>query len=259
MKHVFVIFLISTGIFLSMGATSVRAQTLKMALSDTSQVITIGSNVTVDLLINTNSVPVINADALISFDPARITITSAQVSNPIFFTYAPSPVGRLLGGSTSKYLISGWEQSQAYAKTTTTDTKWASFTFQPISAGTATLTFDCTAGTGADSNINRGSDSADVINCSALTSLAVTVSAATPTPTSTTTVTSTPEPTSSATSPTTTPTPVPTSTPTTAPTTVPPTPKPTKMILKEAGVIENTLGILGLGAVLTIAGLLIIL
>lgn len=232
--------------------SAVYAQTYKFELENPSQQICINNNFKVKVLINTNNVETNNGDALITFDPAKVTINSASTGN--FYTYFSD--SGLLGGYTNKYLIDSWEESIAHSKKSATDTLFATLNLTAKAEGSAAMSFDCSPNTGSDSNINRASDSIDILNCTALTSLSVAISscgATTPTvaPTVIPTVTTTPP----------TPTSVP-ATPTIKPTTPPPptnTPKPVVTALPRAGTAELTVAFLGMGAILTIVGLLFIL
>src|SRR5512141_2153092 len=80
---------------------AVLAQYFKMELETPNTAIKAGDTFNVKMSINTQGVEAINGDALIVFDPAKISIESAQSSN--FFTFAFST---LVSGSTNKYLAS---------------------------------------------------------------------------------------------------------------------------------------------------------
>lgn len=249
MKVILTVFIIFILFVASALASNVYAQTFKFELADPSASISAGSTFKVKVLINTNGQETINGDALIKFDDTKVSIDSAQKEN--FFTYfSANP----LGGTTNKYLISSWEESVAHAKSSTTDTLFATTTLTAKASGSTALSFECTAGTEADSNINRASDARDIINCSALQPLSLTIGSAGPTSTPggpTVAPTSTPIPTSA-------PTAVPTARPTSppVPTAVPRTPVSQ---LPRAGVIDTTIKALGIGSLLTIIGILAML
>jgi len=234
-------------------ASEVNAQTFKFQLSNPSQSIKVGDNFDVKVMINTASEQTINGDALITFEPAKINVDKSKLSelvkqpNPPFFTYFSA---NMLGGSNNKLLISSWEESIARPKSSSTDTLFATLTFSAVSNGTTNLSFDCTSGNEADSNINRASDSKDIIKCP-LPTLSLNIGGAQPTTTPSATPIVTAAPTST---PSATPTKRPTSTP--VPTN---TPRPTVSVLPRAGAVEVTLGALGVGIVLTVAGVLFIL
>jgi hypothetical protein len=258
-------------LFLAFPVTAAHAQVFKMELANPSQTINVGDTVSVKILINTNNVSTINGDALITFDPSKVSIQGAQTGN--FFTYFSN---NALEGSSNKYLISSWEETIAHAKSSSTDTAFATFDVKALSAGSSVLSFECSAGTGADSNINQASDSADVINCASLTPLTLTIGSGngTPSPTSTT-LTSTPVPTTKPGSTTPTPTTKPaTATPTKVPTSTPKptaTPKPTSTPRPTAtprpkagpatppGSTGMTIAAVGIGTLLTVIGILAIL
>lgn len=242
----------------SVFAAEAHAQVFKFQLANPSQSIKVNDTFAVKILINTAGKQVINGDALMTFDPVKVSIDSAATGN--FFTYfSANP----LGGSTTKYLVSSWEESVGNAKSASSDTLFATLSMTAKSQGTTSLTFDCTVGTESDSNINQASDSKDVIVCP-LSPLSLTIGAAsgpsttptagpssTPGPTATPTIKLTPSPSST---PSATPTKGPTNTP--APTN---TPRPAISQLPRSGTTEVTMAVLGIGAVLTVVGLLIIL
>ncbi|MCL4338906.1 hypothetical protein M1271_04415 [Patescibacteria group bacterium] len=219
-------------------AEEVHAQVFKMQLANPSQTINVGDNFDIQIMINTAGQSTINGDALITYDPNAITIDSSNVKTGNFYTYfSANP----LGGYNNKFLISSWEESVAHAKSTSTDALFATMTVAAKNPGTTTLSFDCTTGNEADSNINLASDSSDIIKCP-LQPLTINIGgAAQPTA----------APTSAA----------PTSAPTTAPaatsTPIPlPTkaPRPTVAELKRAGGAEMTILGLGVGFILTVVG-----
>ena len=226
--------------FLTATVNAAYAQIFKLELADPAVPIAVGGNFQVKILINTGGQPAINGDALLSFENTKLGITLTQTGN--FFSYfSANP----LGGTANKYLVSSWEESVAHAKSSTTDTLFATMTLTAKAAGTTSLSFDCTAGNEADSNINRSSDSQDVINCSSLTPLSLTIGGGggvTPrggSPTLAPLPTATPRPTN---------TPVPTS-----------TPRPTISILPRSGTAEVTFGVMAAGIFLTVIGVLSIL
>lgn len=236
-------------------AQSVYAQTYKFELENPSSPVCNNTDFKVKILINTNNVDTNNGDTLITFDPAKVTIKSASTGN--FYTYFSD--SGLLGGYTTKYLVDSWEESAAHTKKSSTDTLFATLSLSAKAEGSTSFTLDCAPNTGSDSNINRASDSVDVLNCSALQPLSINVtscgatSAVTPTPTVTVVPTATSVP----------PTPTvvpPTSTP--RPTALPLptlTPKPQVTALPRAGAAETTVIFLGIGGLLTVVGLLFIL
>lgn len=258
------IILVFIGLFLTstIFAKQASAQTFRFEQAVPGQTIASGSNFNLKILINTNGQEAINGDALIIYDPAKVSIDSAVSGN--FFTYFSA---NQLGGSSNKYLVSSWEETIAYAKSSTTDTLFATLTLKAKTSGSTTLSFDCTSGTEADSNISRASDSTDIINCSALQALNLTIGSSTTAPSPTlppfptsTTEPGQPTPTIEVVTPTPSSTPTPTLTP--GPTNTPTptsTPKPTISQLPRAGTTEITAAVLGIGSILTILGILIIL
>lgn len=240
----------------SVFAENANAQVFKFQLANPSETITKDKNFQVKIMINTAGKATNNGDALINFDPVKVSINSATTGN---FFHSFSDAG-LLGGTTNKYLVSSWE-GVGYEKTASTDTLFATLDLTAKACGSASLSFDCTAGSEADSNINQSSDSKDIIQCP-LQPLNFTVICGSTTPTLTPGPTSspsatpkvTPSPTSAPSSPSATPTKKPTST--LAPTS---TIKPTVSVLPRSGAAEITFLGLGIGVLLTVVGVLFIL
>lgn len=251
-KGILTIF-IATGVFLvSASGSAVHAQYFKFNLLTPQNQVSVGQSVQVQILINTLGQQTINGDALITYDPAGATITSADNTN--FFTYFSATP---LGGAQNKYLVSSWEESVAHQKSSSADTPFATLNFT-LKSSCTTFSLDCTAGTESDSNINRSSDSKDIIVCpltpitvcaaGASTSAPVTPSA-TAAPTTPVGPTNTPMPTFT---PTPTNTPIPTNTP--RPTA---TPHPIITSLPRMGSSDVTIWGLGIGALFVVVGGLI--
>lgn len=222
------------------------AQSFKMQLENSGSAINVGDSFNVNILIDTGGQEAINGDVLLTYDPAMVAIDSGSSDN--FFTYHSSTP---LSGSSDKYLASSWEESVAHAKTASADTPFYTLNLTARAAGATVLSFDCVNGSEADTNINRSSDSADIVICP-LTPLNINIGgqgSLSPTPGD-----GTPSPTLA---PTVTPTLEPTATP--SPTNTPPVSQTTVTELPRAGVIENTVMFLGLGTLLTVVGFLLIL
>jgi hypothetical protein len=251
MKRNILTILLTLSLFItSAWANEVHAQYFKFNLKTPQAQVAVGQPAELSVLINTTGQQAINGDVLFTFDPAAVTINSAKNAEPVFFTYfSASP----LGGAANKYLLSSWEESVAHAKSSTTDTVMATINFT-LKSSCATLTFDCTAGTESDSNINRASDSKDIIACpltpltvcgAGSSTIAPTATTAPTTPTVTVVATATPTATR-------TPTPQATSTP--IPTN---TPRPTVSELPRTGAAEVTMLGLGIGTLFVIAGVML--
>lgn len=245
---IFVLFLFSAPI------NTVLAQVYKMELADPAQEIKVDDTFNVKVLINTEGIEAVNGDVLLIFDPLKLSVVTAASDN--FFTYNFST---LISGADNKYLASSWEESIAHAKRSSSDTPFYTLSVKAVGSGQTSLSFDCTNGSEADTNINQSSDSSDVVKCP-LSPLDLNIGGQTgPTNTPGPTSPTEPEPTAE---PTATSTPSPTKVPPTA-TPIPPTrtPIPTVAIseLPRAGIISDTLGLLGIGSVLTVLGLLFML
>lgn len=237
--------------FITAPVKSVNAQVFKLELANPGATINVGDSFNVNIMINTAGQEAINGDALINFENNKVSINSAVNGN--FFTYFAATA---LGGTNNKYLVSSWEESIAHAKSTSVDKLFATLTLTALAGPSTSLSFDCTPGTEADSNINRASDSQDIINCDGLNTLSLTIGGEGSVPTNT----PSPTPTGPTSTPVPTQTPAPTVTPVLTGTPVPTnTPLPTVSVLPQAGIVETTLGLLTLGTILTIIGLLAML
>ena len=243
---------------------AVYAQYFKLELENPGQQIKVNDVFNVNLSINTEGVEAINGDALLLFDPAKISILNGQSQN--FFTFAFST---MISGVNNKYLASSWDESVAHEKSSSVDTPFYTLSVKAVGNGQTEISFECATGSEADSNINRSSDATDVISCP-LTPLSLSIGETTgpttpPQPTATSGPAN-PTPTTGDQQPSATNTPVPTRTP--VPTAIPTnTPIPTTVRqvtttpaeLPRAGIISDTLGVLGVGTFLTVLGLLFML
>ncbi|MBI2616557.1 hypothetical protein HYW55_00285 [Candidatus Gottesmanbacteria bacterium] len=245
LAKLFLVFIIGSTLFLLAGRiNAVSAQVLKFELVP-SQTLEAGGVVKVNILINTGGQSTTNADAMILFDPNKLSVNTTQFVAGSFY---PSYLQKIVEGTTNKYLVSGYVKDISSPKSTSTDTLFATISLTALSAGTTQLSFDCTSGSTADSNINRSSDSSDIIQCP-LSPLTLTVGSGdgstSPTPT---------PPGGGQVTPTITPTATPTRTPT--PTK---TPTPTLSELPRTGTVETTFAAMGIGIVLTVVGVLLLL
>ena len=235
----------------------------KLEIVDPNQSICVGKAFQARIYINTNGTESINGDVLLNFDPAKINIESAATEN--FFTFA---FATHISGTNNKYLASSWEQSIAYTKSSTDFQPFYTLNLKAVSAGSSQLTFECVNGSEADTNINRASDSKDIVSCP-LPAITIPVSATCAAGPTVTTAPGEPTVTTAPGEPTATtapggngngagPTDVP---PTDTPTPVPPTDVPQVQVtaMPRAGIAEVTFGAFGLGAILTVIGLLFML
>lgn len=250
MKLLFKSLIVALFILFTANVHAAYAQYFKFDVSGVTQPVPVNSNFTVKVMINTAGIQTISGDALVIFDPTKVSINSATSGN--FFTYFS---GTPLGGATNKYLVSSWEESITSAKSSSSDTLFATLNMTAKANGSTSLSFDCTASSEADSNINQASDSKDIIKCDQMTPVTLTIG----TGGTTTTPGSQPTPTTGVTVPTpTTPAAVATATPIPN---IPPTntPVPAVSELPKTGMMEVTFAALGMGVLLTVVGVLFIL
>lgn len=173
MKKYFILIVFILILFPLIKPQSVLAQTMSFDPSTMGAVS--GNQFSVNININTGSQQTSSADAMILFDSSILAIQS--VSNGGFYSqFASNPIS----GTTNKYLISGFEVSPLTYKSGSG--VLATIVFQAKSNGTSPVSFECTPGSSADTNIALGTTAADIINCSALTPANYTVgpSGATP-------------------------------------------------------------------------------
>ncbi len=191
--------------------TTVFAQTLSL---DPTQIgVTVGQEFTVKININTNGVQTSGADAMITFDSNVLDLTNTA-NGGFYTTFAANP----LSGATNKYYINAFETDSTSTKTGSGTI--ATLTFKGKANGSSPVTFDCTAGSKADTNIIKSGTSDDVVNCSGLVTGSYTVGPANATPITSNTSSN-----------------------------------PTPSVLPRSGSVEVTLLAVGAGILLTLVGL----
>lgn len=230
------------------GHAQVFAQSFSFEQVNPAATTNIGNTFDVRININTGGTGANSGDALIIFDPTRLSVSSATDGH-FFHYFNASP----LGGAPTKHLVSGWEDPGHEVRSSSA-TLFSTLTLTVRSCGATTLAFDCTAGTDADTNINRATDSRDIVNCTQ--SLPITLNlcgggtvapTSPPTTPAATLAPGVPTPTYTPT-PTRTPTPIRTPTPTV-------TPRPVLAVSDTPpGIMNTTVNVLGTGAALTIVG-----
>ena len=194
-------------VFFLIKPSVVSAATL--SLSPQSRIVTPGETFSVDVLIDTAGESVTMADVYFMHDNSLME--ALTVTNGTFFpdTYhLLTPGEPYLSGTLSK-------SGESFTGTGTV----ATITFKALKEGVDTLAFKCSPGKSADTNISRGSDGEDIVECSALVDGKYTISSS-GTPGSAT---------------------------------------PTPRSLPEAGSVGNTLIAVGVGVLLTIIGIIVIL
>lgn len=145
---------------------------------------------TIKVLVDTQSVNTTSADAVIQFDSALLAVDS--VSDGTFYPTV------LHSDNNGTLVISGIVNT--VDAVVSGKGELATITFKALTAGTASVKFDCTQGQLNDSNISKSETSSesdiDILTCSSLTAGSYTIttegSASTPTPTGTGTTTATP-------------------------------------------------------------------
>jgi len=181
----------------------------------------------VKLNINTENEQTTAADVVLIFDQEVLEATEIAAGDFYPQNFKNISAGKIyIGGSVEK-------ATQTKAGTDLL----ATITFKGKSAGSSVLRFDCTPGKTSDSNIIKGEELTDILDCAKLENGTYTVGGGNNNPTST------PKPTFQPTC-------------TVTPSPKPPTATPTGE-LPEAGTIAPSILLLGIGAFLTGLGILI--
>ncbi|MBI4067126.1 hypothetical protein HY407_01985 [Candidatus Gottesmanbacteria bacterium] len=150
------------------------AQTL--SFEPTSLGVVVGQKLTVTININTVNQQTSGADAMIVYDPNILSIDSVPTNGGFYTSFAANPIT-----GTNKYLISGFENPGSTELKSGTGVL-ATIEFSAKANGTSTVSLECVAGSKADSNIIKGSDSSDIIDCDSLITASYTVGPADATP-----------------------------------------------------------------------------
>jgi len=165
MKRIFASLVLSLfGLFLVRG--EVFAQTL--SFEPTQKGVAKSGQFTVKININTSGQQTSGADAVITYDPAVLTVESVS-SGGFYSNFGSNPVE----GASNKYGINAFETDSTSTKTGTGTI--AQIVFTGKEDGTSSVTFDCTAGSTTDSNIIKAGTADDIINCTNLVSASYTV------------------------------------------------------------------------------------
>lgn len=144
----------------------------------------IGQTFEIAITLNTDGADVRKAEAVITFDPAKLTVTTIS-PGAIFSSYPQKSFSegtiRLAGEMAGTASFSGIG-------------KLGTITFQGKSAGTTTLSFSCTPGETNESNIIQAVTNGDIIDCGRLSPLSLTILSAIGAPATTPIATATPPP-----------------------------------------------------------------
>lgn len=138
-----------------------------------------GQSFDVEIKVDTGSQDTTSTDAVIIFDNKLLSVSNV--------TYGQFYSTVLHSEQNSKLYISGMVDSAGTVKNGTGTL--ATVSFKGLTAGSATLTFECEAGRTDESNVSKNDvDSTDILDCTALTKATYTLSGdavATPTPATT--------------------------------------------------------------------------
>jgi hypothetical protein len=135
----------------------------------------VGEIFSVDITLDTDEANVKSADAVLTFDPAKLSVVTL-VPGQLFDNYP-----------TKSFDVAGnIKLSGAMAATTASYSgvgKFGSISFKGISAGTTTVAFTCTPQGNTDSNITQILTNTDIIDCSKLVPVSFTIAKAIGAPT----------------------------------------------------------------------------
>lgn len=145
-----------------------------------------GETFNLDITLNTDEARVKSADAVLSFDPAKISVVSLT-PGAIFDSYPKKNFD-----TAGNINLSG-----AMAETTASFSgigKLGTITFKGLASGTTTISFSCTSGEATDTNIIQTLTNADIVDCSRVSSSSVSIAAAVGAPTAAPTAVPSPPP-----------------------------------------------------------------
>lgn len=202
-SRVFIYFFIVSFFFVFFLTGASAAQAATMQFSPTSGTYTTGTTFPVQIKVDTQSVDTTSADAVIKFDGTLLSVDSVS-----YGSFYPTV---LHSQQTEKLFVSGMVSNPG--SVINGNGVLATVNFKPLTAGTATISFDCTTGQTNDSNVTKNDTNAtDVLDCTTLASATYTLTGSSlnsPTPTTGLDITSSPTPTGPTATPgATTPTPV---------------------------------------------------
>ena len=129
------------------------------------------SNLSVDIIIDTEGEQVLTADAVFDYEQALLTVNSVIPGD--FF---PNTVKSI---DPTQILIGGNVTSAANTKSGLGTL--ATINFSTVASGSATLAFNCTNGNTSDSNIFGANGTEDLLDCTDLTDGLYTISGSAPT------------------------------------------------------------------------------
>ncbi|MCR4330143.1 MAG: cohesin domain-containing protein [Candidatus Roizmanbacteria bacterium] len=177
---------VSTIIVLTIFTSAIHAQSVfagKMEFNPATGTYAKDATFTVKVLVDTESVNTTSADAVIQFDNTLLAVDSVADG-----TFYPTV---LHSDNNGTLVISGIVNS--VDAVVSGKGELATITFKALTAGTASVKFDCTQGQLNDSNISKSETSSqsdiDVLTCSSLVAGSYTITSngsTTPTPTGTT-------------------------------------------------------------------------
>lgn len=182
-------FLLTILVFVSFLPLASRAWALNQAffsLSPPDLIPRVGESFNIDITLNTDEAKVKGADAVLTFDPAKLSVVSLT-PGAIFDSYPKKSFD-----TSGNINLSG-----AMAATTASFSgigKFGTITFRGLVSGTTTVSFVCRAGGRDDTNVTQILTDADIVDCSRLSASSLSIIAAVGAPTATPTAVPSPPP-----------------------------------------------------------------
>lgn len=145
----------------------------------------VGETFDVDITLNTDEAKAKSAAAVLTFDPAKLSVVSLT-PGALFSSYQKSV------DDLGKITLSG-----TMAETTASFSgigKFGTITLQGLASGSTTVSFSCTSGVTTDTNVIQVLTGANVVDCQRLSSSSISIAAAVGAPTAAPTVAPSPPP-----------------------------------------------------------------
>jgi hypothetical protein len=130
----------------------------------------VGETFSVNITLDTDGADVKNADAVLTFDPAKLSVV-ALTPGQLFDSY---PTKSFDAAGNIKLSGAMTVATASYSGVG----KFGSISLKGISAGTTTVAFTCTPGVTTDSNITQILSNTDVLDCTKLIPISLTIAKA---------------------------------------------------------------------------------
>ena len=129
----------------------------------------VGETFNIDITLNTDGANVKSADAVLTFDPAKLSVVSLT-PGAIFDSYPTKNFDALGNIKLSGAMTSATASFSGIGK-------FGTITFKGDSSGTTTISFSCTPGKTNESNITQILTNADIVDCGKLSPSSISIAA----------------------------------------------------------------------------------